>query len=267
MLSVWYPSRRMSPRGVFSRATRTAKDAVHSLLSRAGYYIDGRDGHYSLRRRIVLGGGHYLDVIRFAIGTPRVALVLGAYEGNGVREIANAFPRARVYGFEPDPDTYARFAAKMAAIPNAIPVQAAVGELDGIATLHRNRSADTNSLLPLDAQMTITSSAETAVEVPIDTLDTFCKRENIDVIDYVHADLQGYEMNMLRGAIGLLTDKRIRMILVEVCLDPMYVGQSRFEDLYAFMIEHGYRFVCTQGMFFDGVKPYPRSGNLIFVAA
>jgi len=245
---------------------RSAKDAVHSVLGRFGYYIDIRGGRYSLRRRINLGSGDYVEIIRFAIGTPRNGLVLGAYEGNGVRHLAKAFPQTVFYAFEPDPDTYARLVANTADLPNAKPVQAAVGDKDGTATLYRNDLPDTNSLLAVDEKNELMAPTGTAVSVRVDTLDTFCEREKLDVVDYVHADLQGYELGMLRGATGLLAAKRIKMILLEVCLEPMYVGQASFEELFGFITKYGYRFVCTQGMFFEEGKPYPRAGNLIFVA-
>lgn len=259
-------SRAMSGPATYSGPARRVKNALFSLLNRAGYFVDVKDGRYKLRRRIVVGTGDYLDVIRFAIGTPSVALILGAFEGNGVVHVANAFPNARVYAFEPDPITYETLSKNVAGYPNVIAVQAAVGDTDGTATLHRSTQSDINSLLPLDGEWQKLEN-EAGTPVRVEKVDTFCKREKLDTVDYIHADLQGFEMGMLRGATELLSAKRVKLVLLEVCLDPMYVGQSRFEELYAFMIEHGYRFVCTQGMFFEEGKPYPRGGNLIFVAA
>lgn len=246
-------------------AIRRLKRAAHAVLAWFGYFLTIENGHYRLRRRVVLGAGDFLPVIRFAVPDPRTVFVLGAYEGLGAERIIKAFPRARVYAFEPDPDTYARMRANLSYYPTAVCVEMAVGAEMGTATLNRNKSADTNSLL---ATASTSDGMRTAgqVDVPVVTLDEYCRREGIETIDYIHADLQGFELSMLKGATGLLEQKRIKLILLEVCLDQLYSGQASFDELYAFLAKRGYRFVCTQGMFFDPGKLYPRGGNIIFVA-
>ncbi len=41
-------------------------------------------------------------------------------------------------------------------------------------------------------------------EVEITTLDKFCQIEAINEIDFIQLDIQGYELNVLKGASSIL---------------------------------------------------------------
>lgn len=101
-------------------------------------------------------------------------------------------------------------------------------------TLFRNEGAETNSLLPAE-----TLPATGRIVVPAVSIDDFSGQNGINSIDYVHSDLQGYELQMLRGATRMLERRAIRTILVEICFDPFYRGQSKAEDLWAVLCAHG----------------------------
>lgn len=52
-------------------------------------------------------------------------------------------------------------------------------------------------------------------------------------------DVQGAELDALRGATGELA--RIDCVKLEFNFAPMYDGQTRLPELFAFMDEHGFR--------------------------
>jgi len=101
------------------------------------------------------------------------------------------------------------------------------------------------------------------IAVPVVTLDDFCAEQGIEAVDYLHADVQGFELPMLRGAAKLLSEGRIGVLLTEVCFDPLYHGQSRYHEVCAALDRYGYRFVTTQGLFREA--DVPRGGNFVFV--
>lgn len=47
------------------------------------------------------------------------------------------------------------------------------------------------------------------------TLDQYCEDRNIDHIDYLKIDVEGYELEILRGAANMLSEQRVHMIQFE----------------------------------------------------
>ena len=52
-------------------------------------------------------------------------------------------------------------------------------------------------------------------------------------------DVQGTELEVLRGGVGLL--RRVDCILVECSFVPFYEGQTLADDVVVFLREHGFR--------------------------
>jgi FkbM family methyltransferase len=59
------------------------------------------------------------------------------------------------------------------------------------------------------------SSTNEQVQVNITTLDDFTRDHDIDMIDLLKIDTEGYEPNVFRGAQRLLTEHRIRLFIFE----------------------------------------------------
>lgn len=54
-----------------------------------------------------------------------------------------------------------------------------------------------------------------SVRVPVDTLDSIASKYAFEIIDYLKLDLEGHELEALKGAKKLLEEKRIRAITFE----------------------------------------------------
>jgi FkbM family methyltransferase len=75
--------------------------------------------------------------------------------------------------------------------------------------------------------------------VLIRKLDNYCKESGIHYIDLLKIDVEGHEMDVLTGAIGLITNKKIGMISFEFggCnIDT----KTYFKDFYYFMNKNGF---------------------------
>jgi len=49
----------------------------------------------------------------------------------------------------------------------------------------------------------------------IDTIDNYCIKKNINEIDFLKIDTEGHELEVLKGAINLLKEERIKIIQFE----------------------------------------------------
>ena len=58
--------------------------------------------------------------------------------------------------------------------------------------------------------------SSTSDEVPLISLDRFCKEHQLEKIDFLKIDVQGYEPAVLVGACGLIDRGAIQMIFFEL---------------------------------------------------
>src|SRR5205085_8569342 len=65
-----------------------------------------------------------------------------------------------------------------------------------------------------------------------------------DEVIYLKIDTQGYELNVLKGA--LKTIKRAPLIQLETAFSEGYQGQPLIEDIIRFLRELGYRIVAIE---------------------
>jgi FkbM family methyltransferase len=132
---------------------------------------------------------------------------IGAHHGWYMRVMALASPHSRVVAFEPDPISYQYLSRNMHDLPNAACFNVGLGEKDSEATLWRAPTSDLNSTV---------RQVGTPITIQLWTLDEFCRREEIDQVDFIKLDVEGGEVNVLRGARKLLSSSRPPIWMLEV---------------------------------------------------
>jgi FkbM family methyltransferase len=183
----------------------------------------------------------------------RTVFDAGGFQGVLTAFYRSAFPNADVYAFEPFPDSADVFAARHGHDPKVHLTRAALGDAVGNRRFHVTTNLQHNSLLPVDpaawaAGAGCADNEVRSVEVPVTTLDVFCKAHGIDRIDLLKMDLQGAEVEALRGAQGLLKEGAIDVIYSEVVTVPHYQGQAYFHEVTAEVHAHGYRLFGVYNM-------------------
>lgn len=251
--------------------SRIFKSQVHRALHAAGWQALRRaDGSVDIRPLVRLGDDYIRDA-RYILGdSVRTVFDIGANAGQTALRFAPAFPRATVYSFEPDPDTFRRLEAAVAHLPAVRTFNAALGRTSGEGRLFRFASDETNSLLPKahGAESYVADAdhlRETgSVAVGVTTLDRVCEELRLARIDLLKMDTQGYELEILHGAQRLLASGAIALIYTELCFVRYYENQPLFQDVYTFLYERGYRLV---GLYESGFLThcYQVGGNALFV--
>ncbi len=145
---------------------------------------------------------------------------------------------AQVFVFEPAPDNISviREHNRIRSIANVELVPAAVSDRNGSATFHLKHVHAHHSLGDIGASAT----ADT-LSVATLTLDGFARERGIERVALLKIDVEGFEPEVLRGAAGLLAEKRIDAVLFE--WSPRFYRQRGIEpDLpLAILRQHGYR--------------------------
>ena len=128
---------------------------------------------------------------------------------------ARGGPHARVVAFEPSPEVFAQLSENAALWGTPVELrQQAVGDRDGVSTLLVPTEKLNGGLARLrEAKSPLNPDAPTqSVSVPVIRLDSLEPRPRID---FLKIDIEGAELNALKGAEQLLAQRLIRDILFE----------------------------------------------------
>jgi FkbM family methyltransferase len=158
----------------------------------------------ALLTRLARRGGTFFDVganiglITFSVGARR--------------------PDLSIHAFEPDPTNASRWRRNLAINPRVTArlEEVAVGEAMHNAVLNRGNESGWSFIAD--------SGPEFGVEVQVISLDAYAAAWNIDQIDILKVDVEGYEARVLEGAASLLTTRKIAFIVCE--LDEMLLRRS-----------------------------------------
>lgn len=235
-----------------SSLIRRVKRNIINLTLRAGYELEKVPGSvfpYRLLKRLNLGNDPLSDAHTILGGQVSCVFDVGAHVGETAMQLRATFPEARIYSFEPDPDSFKRLRAAADGVQRIETVNAAVGDREGKAAFFVNQFDQTSSLLetaPGASQYLWDQSGldrRSQIEVPVITLDRFCAARGITKIDLLKLDAQGYELRILDGTGDRLNGQAIPLIYLEVCFVRIYEGQPLFPELYQYLFERGYRLV------------------------
>lgn len=177
---------------------------------------------------------------------------VGAHKGESVAYLKRIFPKASIYSFEPDPDSFAVLSAK--SIEGVSYFNLALSDADGQASFYRNQISHTNSLLKVNfkskdsigfAKATAENDAKffqnfnEEVQASTIMLDSFSKQHSIESIDLLKVDVQGAECRVLTG--GVATLRNTKAIILEISFYDYYERQTSFMDVEQILSPLGFR--------------------------
>lgn len=167
---------------------------------------------------------------------------VGANVGFMTYQFQKRFPRADIYCFEPNPDVFSKLTQNYANENKIYPLQKGLADESGELLFNLNANSGTSSFLtPTNYHKT--HQAKHLLEplkVPVITIDEFAQEENIDHIDILKLDIEGFELKALQGAKQLLSDQKIDIIYTEICIVRQYEEQVLFHELTAFLESRDY---------------------------
>lgn len=180
--------------------------------------------------------------------SPSAAIDVGAYSGEWTRTLLRLFPSTRVLMIEPQDVKKA--------------------ELEMLCSSHSGLALATVLLGPKVAEHVGFYEGDTASSVlqdanhdsppsrvlPMTTLDIVIEEKKFPAPDFIKLDVQGYEIEVLKGASRAL--KSAQVVLMEVNLIPINRGAPLVHDAVGYMADRGFR-VYDVGTFFR--RPYDNS--------
>ena len=177
-----------------------------------------------------------------SIGT---VLDVGANEGQFIKVAQVLFPQASILAFEPNPHLARSLQSLLSARGNGAVLPIACGRESATMPLHLTKFSPAASLLrptALHIPGFPSLKTEETIEVRVERLDHAVQASPLGRPPHLlKIDVQGFELEVLQGSIGILPD--VAVILCEVNAVPFYAGQAGFEQIYGFLHQHNFRLV------------------------
>jgi FkbM family methyltransferase len=175
-----------------------------------------------------------------------IILDIGAHQGESIRFFKEIFPNGIIYSFEPDPDNFKILEECCNSFDNfggrSYCFNKAIADKQGTMRFYRQNISHLGGLLPInkmskDSLGYASKAANEPIDVEVTTLDLFCSEMEVPNVDIMKIDVQGYEVNVLMGAIHMLT--KTSCCTVEVSLYDFYEKSSSLLQVEQLMHDAG----------------------------
>ena len=235
------------------------KNTINKYLRRFGIEIHGV-GYIQKLRNSDLKKSEWQKQKELLKGKANVIFDVGANRGNTTLKYLKLFPNAIIHSFEPFPDSYEVFINLHKDNLNVNLNKYALSNDIGSSILNVNKSVDTNSFLEskkigANSDKSCVSVGQILIET--NTIDNYCSKNNIKEIDILKIDVQGFEIEVLKGALDMLKNGSIKLIYIETYFKQQYVNQPLFHDISKLLYNHNFALQ-------DIYDPYFSKNNIVW---
>jgi len=143
---------------------------------------------------------------------------VGANRGQFLKHLIAAFPLSEIYSFEPNPECFKILENSVKDYSNVKCLNFGLGNISGEFSIYLPKNdmlSERASLFPNAINFLEANEEVFKQVIQVKTLDSFCEENNIQFIDFLKIDTEGYEFNVLLGASRLINEKRINIIQFE----------------------------------------------------
>ncbi len=158
--------------------------------------------------------------------TPASVIDIGAFVGEWTTRTQAIWPEAKFLMIEPQPNKQERLSSLCSDLISL--EQALLGSTDSDAVPFHMDDHGGSSVLEQ-----FQNKCERLTRLPMKTLDEVVAARQLRGPILLKADVQGYELEVLRGATDTL--RQVEVILLEVSLLPYNIGAPGFSDVVSFM--------------------------------
>lgn len=164
-------------------------------------------------------------------------------------------PEARIISFEPLPEASQKYRNVFSADKRVQLHQVAIGPSSTEAQLQVAKDDDSSSLLPitsLQERLFPGTSLKGTIVISVEPLSSFIRAEDVLAPALLKVDVQGYELEALKGCEDLLD--RFDFVLIECSFLELYAGQALAHEIIRYLDARGLVLRNVYNIAFDDGK-------------
>lgn len=189
--------------------------------------------------------------IKIVSSEPRVILDVGCYDGGDSIRFKQSYPNSMVFSFEASKERH----AELELIANRYGfnlVKKAVLDYNGECEFYDSKVDGER----VDAQGSVFKHTEnykskyprikqneSSYKIICTTLDSFCEENGITEIDFAQIDVEGAELNVVKGFGKILP----KMVFLETLGEKMFVGGTKKNEIHDLLVSMGYKMIKDLG--------------------
>lgn len=168
---------------------------------------------------------------------------VGVNKGESIDRFSKIFKSPKIFAFEPNSKVFKIIEEKYNNIKNIKLNNLGVAKEECIKPLNITINSGNSSFHNLEKDSewikirskqfntTPANYITDTIDVKCTTLDKYCEQNNIENIDILKIDTQGYEDEVLSGSSQLIRNKKINFIELEIMFDEVYTKTMSFYDI------------------------------------
>jgi len=175
-----------------------------------------------------------VGVLKFLRNRLKGAVVVfdvGANEGSYTEVLLSTFEsssfKLTIHGFEPAAETFARYSARFKETQQVISNHVGLSDSNQVLRLYKSATSTGFSSLYESNKFNFNSFED----ITLTTIDQYCHKNGVEVIDFLKIDVEGHEMSVLRGSGNMLQSGKIKVIQFEFGTGNIS-SKTFFKDFY-----------------------------------
>ena len=164
--------------------------------------------------------------------------------GQTAVHFVSMFPKSTIFSFEPEPVAFKQLQANVRLIANVTTISCALGSKKETRTMCRTYDSGLYRFIS-ERESSVLGIVD-EVEVPIDTVDCFCRDHEIERVDLLKTDTEGYDLEVLKGATNLLERGMVNFVYSECEFESVSKdSHTNFFELYDFLRRYSFNIVAV----------------------
>lgn len=180
-----------------------------------------------------------------------VILAAGSYDGEDALNMSQVWPKSTIHTFEPIPLLFLKTKAKTFNCKNITCYQMALSNQSGRAQLYissdpENDISRSSSLLEPKEHLKLYPDVKfnKSIEVQTINLDEWSQLNNINHVDMMWLDMQGAELDALKGAPNLL--KTVKVVFIKIALLETYKNVPHYAVVRSWLESKGFTMIFEE---------------------